>query len=91
MTRPSIEERMDMWLNWQADLDGIPDEDRQWYIDAMRGTTRAACAEVSLAADDVADAIAETGLGRLLLWASGYRNRVPRWVRHINQHEGEKR
>lgn len=51
--RPSIEERMDQWLNDQADQCQIPDKDRQRFIDHMRGTSSFAGARLSMAADDL--------------------------------------
>ena len=76
--RLTIDERMDRWLSEQADQCGIPDEDWQRFIDAMRGTTMAAVARLGFATDDIADDIAETAFGRFLLRITGYRNRVPR-------------
>lgn len=51
--RASIEERMDQWLNDQADAAEIPDEQRQRFIDHMRGTSSFAGARLSMAADDL--------------------------------------
>ena len=51
--RPSIEERMDQWLNDQADAAEIPDHQRQRFIDHMRGTSAFAGTRLSMAADDL--------------------------------------
>lgn len=51
--RPSIEERMDQWLNDQADAAEIPDHQRQRFIDHMRGTAAFAATRLSMAADDL--------------------------------------
>lgn len=51
--RPSIEERMNQWLNEEADRAQIPDHQRQQFIDHMRGTTAFAATRLSMTADDL--------------------------------------
>lgn len=51
--RPSIEERMNQWLNDQADAAEIPDEQRQRFIDYMRGTSSFAGVRLSMTAADL--------------------------------------
>lgn len=51
--RPSIEERMNQWLNDQADAAEIPDEQRQRFIDHMRGTSEFAAVRLSMTAADL--------------------------------------
>lgn len=67
--RPTIDERMDQWLNLMADHAQIPDEDRQRFMDFMRGTTAFAAMRVQLAAADLWD---DTGVPqwvrRFLAW-----------------------
>lgn len=51
--RPSIEDRMNQWLNDQADAAEIPDHQRQRFIDHMRGTSAFAAARLSMLLQDV--------------------------------------
>lgn len=53
MSKPSIEERMNQWLNDQADAAEIPDEQRQRFIDAMRGTSSFAGVRLSMLVGDL--------------------------------------
>jgi len=51
--RPSIDERMDRWLNDEADRCNVTDDERWWFIDHMRGTRLAANVRLSLVLEDL--------------------------------------
>lgn len=74
--RKTIDERMDQWLNDDANRNDIADEDRQAFIDVMRGTTLAAWTRLSFALDDLREDL-DRGLGlhRLGLMLRGKRQR----------------
>lgn len=65
-TRKTIDERMDQWLNDEADRNDIADEDRQECIDLIRRTTMAAWTRLSFALNDFGeDSSRALGLHRL--------------------------
>jgi hypothetical protein len=70
--RPSIDDRMNRWLNDEADRAGIPDDQRQAFIDHMRKTTSAAAVRLGFAADDAWE---DSGIPRWLIQLSGWLER----------------
>lgn len=51
----TVEERMTIWLNDQADAYGIYDTNRQAFLDGMRDTYRGKAMQLMLTVDELAD------------------------------------
>lgn len=76
MSKPSIEERMDQWLNDQADAAEIPDHQRQRFIDHMRGTSEFAGVRLSMLVGDLwQDSRMPRSIRLFAMWLSRGRRR----------------
>lgn len=71
--RPSIDERMNAWLNEQADDVEIPDEDRQRFIDNLRATDYARRVRADLVIKDAGDDLAS--------WLERKAEQLDQWVK----------
>lgn len=61
----SLDERMNQWLSDEADRCRVPDEERQEFIEAMRGTTAFAVTRLQYAMGDLVES---SRLGRFMRW-----------------------
>lgn len=66
-TPADLDERMDQWLNDQADACGIPDDERQEFIEAMRRTMAFAVTQATTAWELW---LAQSWIARLADWLS---------------------
>lgn len=71
--RPSVDERMNAWLNDHADKTEIPDEDRQRFIDNLRETDYAQQHRARLVLKDAGDDLAT--------WLERKADQLDQWVK----------
>lgn len=80
MNGPTLDERVDMELAWDAVCRGLSGAEALEYVESMQGSTRAAYIRAHLALGDLADA---SWIGRLSRWLGG---KLRRWNRDEWRH-----